>query len=64
MTDDAARTRDAIKTASEIDDFGPIGLQYLADAPILNPNSLFLPCGKLSKQEAERRERENWKAER
>ncbi len=61
MIDDTARTREAIQIARELDEFGPVGLQYLADAPILNPNALFLPAGKISKEEADRRERQNWR---
>jgi hypothetical protein len=53
---DIERTKDAIKTAAAMDDCGPIGLQYLADAPILNPVGIFLPLGRCSQEEVRRRE--------
>lgn len=50
------RTRDILAEIGNVADaFTPPVLYALANGPILNPNGIFLPCGRVSLEEAKRR---------
>lgn len=50
------RTRDILAGIGDVADaFTPPVLQALANGQILNPNTICLPCGRVSLEEANRR---------
>lgn len=62
MTPEDRRRAVAEHVGTKADDFTAADLQAIADGPIMDPNAIYLPAGRLSKAEYEARVRQQFRA--
>lgn len=61
MTPEERRLAVAKHVGTRAEDFGAADLQAIADGPIMNPNAIYLPAGRLTQAEYEAKTREQFR---
>lgn len=61
MTPEERRRAIAEHVGTKAEDFTAADLQAIADGPIMDPSSIYLPAGRLTKAEYEARVREQFR---